>query len=168
MSNSSLPKLPEEISAVFSELHNGSDRASAIVGGAYVESELENALIRSMHKDETITKELFKFTGALGSFGAKIQVGKLTGLYGYEFYRDLETIKKIRNQFAHSVSIRSFDVQPMTDWTGNLKTYQDWFDVARQFGTAPETPRRRFELAVVGCMMGLSARTAMLMPNPVI
>jgi hypothetical protein len=47
-------------------------------------------------------KELFEYRGTLGSFGAKIDIGYAFKLFGPKTKKDLNIIRSLRNQFAHS------------------------------------------------------------------
>ena len=88
----------EQLMAVTQELATGSDRAVAIVGGALIETILTYALISRFHKNEKITDQLFRSTGALGSFSTKVDMSFLTGLCGPKAYRDLVTVKDIEKR----------------------------------------------------------------------
>jgi hypothetical protein len=58
---------------------------------------------------------LFRGSGPLGNFGAKIDLGFLMGLYGREKRDDLHTIREIRNAFAHKTKTITFNsTEPKT------------------------------------------------------
>lgn len=107
--------------AAVREIRNGPDRSVAIVGGAMVETALQDALIGHLHNDTRMTQELFRPSGALGAFQTKIRLAKLTGLIGAEAYSELLAMCKIRNEFAHKPLTLSFDDQPVVDWARGLK-----------------------------------------------
>ena len=62
-----------------------------------------------MVKDEKVTKERFAPGRAFGDFGAKVGLGYLIGLYTKGAHKELTTIRRIRNDFAHQFELNSFD-----------------------------------------------------------
>jgi hypothetical protein len=90
----------DDIHALEHEMYNSPDRASAIVLGSLVEKAIEK-LLRTNLRPQGIN-ELFKHTGLLGDFSAKIQMGYALRLFGGQTRKDLNIIRTLRNQFAHS------------------------------------------------------------------
>jgi hypothetical protein len=105
----------ESVRSIIAELSQpDSDRAAGIVGAVLVEESLA-ALIRSrLIADEESLQELFRPSGALGAFSVKIRLAFLLGLYSAEARNELNTIKEIRNEFAHRVA-RSFSFARIRD-----------------------------------------------------
>lgn len=103
------------------ELREGSDRAVAIVGATLVETMLKDALLVHLNRNETLTNDLFKTTGALGPFATKIHIGFLVGLFGETAYKDLLWMKDIRNAFAHKIDVTDFKSQRMKNLAENFK-----------------------------------------------
>ncbi|HEX7378303.1 MAG TPA: hypothetical protein VF278_14390 [Pirellulales bacterium] len=94
---------------VFAELQEQTDRGVAIIGGSYVENALE-AYMRSVWRNESegsdevkILPEIFNFSGPVGAFSAKIRIAFISRLIGRKAYKDLNTVKDIRNDFAHKI-----------------------------------------------------------------
>ena len=86
-----------------------SDYAIAIVGASLIERALEVAILsRFVPMSKTDRGRLFEFEQPLGSFSARIRIGAALGLYGSFTCADLQTIKYVRNQFAHSPTLRKF------------------------------------------------------------
>lgn len=83
-----------------------SDRETAILGGAYVETLLQGLLAQKMpglNRGSTLSRTLFNSAGgALQTFGAKIQIAEAFGVVDVETARALRALKAIRNDFAHS------------------------------------------------------------------
>lgn len=96
------------------------DRAVAILGGSLVERRLALAIDSEINHLKAIDDEMFKGVGPLASFAAKVHLGYMLGLYGERAWRELRTIKDIRNRFAHSLDMSSFESQKITAWCGNL------------------------------------------------
>jgi hypothetical protein len=102
------------------EIETGSDRAAAVVAGSFVEEHLQIAIQCRMVTHEKIIPEMFRPTGALGSFGTKINLGFMVGLYTELARKELDTIKQIRNSFAHRMETRDFTQQRISALANNL------------------------------------------------
>jgi hypothetical protein len=112
-----------------SEFYNhDSNRAVAVVWPAIVENRLTDALRAYMRPDDVVAKELFRPEGALGTFGQKIRLAYMLGLYEKDLKDDLIYLSKIRNAFAHRVDISSFETPPIRDYMDKmiiLKVHRD-------------------------------------------
>jgi hypothetical protein len=97
-----------------------SDRAAAIVAAAFLEDQLTTAIQSRMHRDKKIFERMCQSGGALGNFSTKIDIGFMIGIYRKEILQELHTIRRIRNEFAHKMGIKTFDVQRIKSWTQNL------------------------------------------------
>lgn len=51
--------------------------------------------------NEDLLHELFRSSGPLGTFSVKINVTHLLGLFSPVASKELDTIRRIRNEFAH-------------------------------------------------------------------
>ncbi len=91
------------------EMEATSDRAAAIVIASLVESRLTSALQTAMADAPSIKNDFFRSSGALGSFAAKIDLALLTGLLTEDAHKDLNTMRRIRNVFAHELKPTQFD-----------------------------------------------------------
>jgi DNA-binding MltR family transcriptional regulator len=118
---------PGTISAAFEEMQGSSDRAAGIVASAIVEDHLTTALKSRFHHDEPMIRELFKGTGPLAPFSTKIKLAFLLGLLSARACKDLQTIRRIRNDFAHKLD-KTFETQNIKDMAMNL-TVPDWYNV---------------------------------------
>jgi DNA-binding MltR family transcriptional regulator len=83
-----------------------SDRSIAIVGASLVEAVLEHALAAKFVSHRYVKRLL---AGPLGRFSVKIDVALAIGLIEEEIWEELHRIRKIRNEFAHHVRLRSFN-----------------------------------------------------------
>ncbi|MGH7097780.1 MAG: hypothetical protein ACREE4_09005 [Stellaceae bacterium] len=97
-----LPKLEAEI-------YGANDRARAVMLSAILETSLESFLKSkarpALNADDT--RLLFDWGGPLGEFASKILIGYVFNLYGPDTRHDLDLVRLMRNEFAHSR--RSFD-----------------------------------------------------------
>jgi DNA-binding MltR family transcriptional regulator len=85
------------------EIENQTDRGAAIVGAAWVEEELHAAIESFLEKDKAAWDRLFRKSGPLSSFSAKIDLARLLGMVSNVVASDLHILREIRNEFAHSV-----------------------------------------------------------------
>jgi DNA-binding MltR family transcriptional regulator len=109
------------------QLENESDRSVAIVAGALVERRLTELIISRFHQNKKLQDELFRVSGPLGNFGTKIDLAFLMGLVGKEGHRELDTLKNIRNRFAHYIEVTDFESQQIANWCSNLKIFERYY-----------------------------------------
>src|SRR5438093_8254281 len=115
-----------EESAIVGGLHKESDRAVAIIGACLLEDRIEIAIKAKLRVDEALENEVFNVNRPLGTFSAKNDVAYLLRCYGRASHRELETINKIRNKFAHYYWIKGSEVRdlnsaPVKDLCRNLR-----------------------------------------------
>jgi DNA-binding MltR family transcriptional regulator len=110
---------PEHIPSILTELGHDSDRAAAIVAAVLVEESLTTLIRSRLVPDEDLLHELLRASGPLGAFSVKITFAHLLGLFSPVARRELETIKDIRNEFAHRVA-RTFAFERIRDLATNL------------------------------------------------
>lgn len=113
-----------EAEQTLNSLATGESRAVAILGGAYVERALRTAITKHLRPiDELESYNTFEDggNGPLSSFSAKIALGFVLGIYGEQTKGDLETVKKIRNIFAHSMLTLTFSTPEIWNLCGQLK-----------------------------------------------
>lgn len=141
------------------------DRAVAILAAAFLEFRLEKALKERLpdikglpkckkHKKDTnkiasLHDRLFKDPNApLGTFASKIDAACALRLFGKNTYHDLDTIRQVRNAFAHERASLSFRTQKISQWCKKLRLPQ-----RIKFGTDPlPTEARDCFLAAVNCV----------------
>ncbi len=101
---------PQELlRQVKEEMEGSSHRATAVVGGAFVEERITFVLKSRMVNDVKVTEGMFAPGRAFGDFGAKIDLGYLIGLYSKGAHKELSTVRRIRKEFAHQLELNSFD-----------------------------------------------------------
>jgi hypothetical protein len=83
-----------------------SDRAAAVLTPAYIDTLLEQ-LLRQYLRDSASTDRLFDADRGIATFSAKIDMTHALGLINDEAASDLHRVRKVRNQFAHSVNLHS-------------------------------------------------------------
>lgn len=97
----------EQAIALVQEIENQTDRGAAIVGAAWVEEELYAAAKSFLEQDNKAWDRLFRKSGPLSSFSAKIDLARLLGIISAVIASDLHIIRDVRNEFAHSVLDRN-------------------------------------------------------------
>ncbi|MEW6668369.1 MAG: hypothetical protein AB1512_24415 [Thermodesulfobacteriota bacterium] len=134
------------------ELDHESDRALAIVTSAHLEDLLERLLSKTLNTLPPEAQE-FLFQGAnapLGAFHTKIEVIKRSKLLSDEEVRDLDLIRKIRNEFAHKLIGISFETTGVRDRCAELRS--------AQIGGDPGTPRERFKKATIRLIVDIAIK----------
>jgi hypothetical protein len=104
-SNLTLADLPE----LESEMYGGNDRARVLMLSsieAFLETFLRYRTRPTLTADDN--RRLFDFHGTLGDFASKIMIGYAFNWYGSHTRNDLDLIRVLRNEFAHSR--KSFDL----------------------------------------------------------
>jgi DNA-binding MltR family transcriptional regulator len=119
--------LSAEESEAVHDLYQSSDRAVAIIAATLVEARIKTALLERFERHEKIEQNMFRSTGPLGSLSAKIDMILLLNIVSPDAHRDLETMKNIRNRFAHYLDIKDFESQRIADWCKNLRLIERHF-----------------------------------------
>jgi len=87
---------------VFGEqLEQESDRGAALVGLAFLDAMLKR-LFEAKMLDGAIAKKLLSYPGPLSTAAARSDVAYGLGWIGAKTYRELVTLRNIRNRFAHA------------------------------------------------------------------
>jgi len=125
------------------EFQNESDRAAAVLVAAYLDYLLGELIAAKMTVEpEEVEKMLYqKGNGPLGTFSARINTAYCLGLLSKDELRDLNLIRKIRNDFAHQLIGMSFDTEIIANRCRELKS-------AKVSG-APDFSRDRFSKASI-------------------
>lgn len=99
------PYLPD-FEAFLGEFSEESDRAGAIVAGAYLDELLRELLSASMIQRKSAVDDLLgsekKMDRPLGTFSSRIRASFCMGLISDSEYAELLHIRLIRNRFAHA------------------------------------------------------------------
>ncbi|MFS0756125.1 MltR family transcriptional regulator [Noviherbaspirillum sp. 1P10PC] len=121
-----LEKQRSEFMAFRQTLTKESDRGCALFAAAYLDKALSDLLYLSLVADKRIEKDLFEGTAPLSSFSARIKLAFYLGKISKECRADLDTIRGIRNDFAHHAEPISFEDQSIADRCRNLQfSYHD-------------------------------------------
>jgi len=132
----------------YEELQNESPRAAVIIAGAFLDSQLRDLLSSFLVDDPKVVDE---FLGSdknpdrpLSSFSSRIKAAYCLGLISKSIYDDLETIRKIRNKFAHKTHGYTFDEPEIVSWCNSLKLAKMITDVS------PHVPKSHGGMFILG------------------
>lgn len=96
---------PEHVADVLEfrvSLLDETDRGCALMVASFLDFKLEQLLIARLVDDSKMVSELLAHSGPLGTFSSRIDMAFALGLIGANVRRDLNLIRKIRNEFGHS------------------------------------------------------------------
>ena len=111
-----------ELRAFFEGLTTESPRALAIVAFSYIDEKL--AILMQRHLSPDISgglNSLFQGFGPLSTASGKLKIAASLRWLTPRTYRHLELLRKIRNEFAHSPFLNSFDDAPVRDFIGQFE-----------------------------------------------
>ena len=117
----------DDLPRLEAEIYGTNDRARAVMLGAVVELSLE-LFLKSRRRpslNAEDTREMFEYTGPLGTFASKILIGYAFNWYGPETRKDLTLIRTLRNEFAHSRRSFDFESETVAKVCANLQS-PDW------------------------------------------
>jgi hypothetical protein len=105
------PPTREEYDALADALDQGGHQpvTAAILGAVLVEHQLDIVLQTRLKCGDELWKELISDIGPLRGFHAKILLGRVLRAYNEDLRFNLDIVRNIRNQFAHSKKLVSFD-----------------------------------------------------------
>ena len=105
---------------ILEEIEKQTDRASALIATSYLEDRLLSAIKARIVRDDKLEQKMFRGSGPLTAFSAKIDLAFMLGIYGGEVQKMLHTIREIRNEFAHQPQPRDFNSQRIKDLCDNI------------------------------------------------
>ncbi|MHC4455365.1 MAG: MltR family transcriptional regulator [Planctomycetota bacterium] len=98
---------------LFDALSRESDRGLVLVSAAFLDESLEDVLCSKFSmahkKPKSVIEPLFNTFGPLSTFSAKIKISYAMDPIKKWTYQDLEILRKLRNEFAHSIKPAVFD-----------------------------------------------------------
>jgi len=84
-----------------------SERSAVVLGAERVNVSLESNLKKFLRPCPDNQDTLFSSDGALGTFSRKIELAYRLGLIDLKFKRALNLVRKLRNDFAHAITVES-------------------------------------------------------------
>jgi len=119
------------------------ERAIAIIGGAFLETIMENILTVFFVDDEEQVQNLLRFDKPIGNFNSRINLAYCLGLIKKDVLKDLKLAGKIRNEFAHNLSA-TFNSDRIRSWCNELK----WHRIAYMQPPENATARDLYQVGV--------------------
>src|SRR5438046_1098059 len=83
---------------------SGSNRALVLMGGTRLDFELEETIKAKLAWNPEGQDNLFDPDRPLGTFSAKINLAHRLGVIDGEFHSAVQIVRRIRNDFAHSIA----------------------------------------------------------------
>lgn len=109
---------------LFEALSRESDRGLILVSASYLDDALERLLRARFSiehkKSKSMIDPLFNTFGPLSTFSSKIKMSYAIDLIERWVYRDLEILRKLRNEFAHSIGPAVFDSDEVVKLTEKI------------------------------------------------
>lgn len=99
----------DELNSLLESLHEHDDRSLVLTMAAFAEDTLELLLLAYLREPKQAKELVNGFNAPLGTFSARIKAAFALGLIREDGHKTLETLRKIRNAFAHNWSGVSFD-----------------------------------------------------------
>jgi hypothetical protein len=132
----------DQLSQFLNVLNAETERGLPITAGAMLDEVLAEILRAFMADNAETTRLLKGFNAPLGMFASRISACYALALIGEDEFQELSTIRKIRNNFAHTWKPKTFEDNSVIDLCGNLP----WRGPGEHEGNAG--PRSRFSMAV--------------------
>jgi DNA-binding MltR family transcriptional regulator len=102
---------------------SGPSATAAIVGGAIIEHALERLIVSKLDKTgPELLGQLFQNRGPLADFYSKLLIAEAFGIIGPRFAAELNSIRAVRNTFAHSKTLVTFDTPEVAKEVNALRS----------------------------------------------
>jgi DNA-binding MltR family transcriptional regulator len=109
---------PPEVAALqdaLARFTRQADRGTALIATAWVDDCLKACVRAFFRPDNRVANDMLQPEGALGTFASRIKLAYLLDIIDPTAYRDLELLRRIRNEFAHRRSDLRFSSAPIKD-----------------------------------------------------
>lgn len=104
-----------QVAEFIGKLATESERAAVVLGVARLNNALEKYLKSILKPNQEGSDPLFDMERPLGIFSSKINLAYRIGIIDEDFEHALHMIRKIRNEFAHSVETESLSERRHSD-----------------------------------------------------
>lgn len=160
-------------------LSEESDRACVVLVASWVDHFLRFKLAQEFSKGNSDARgALFSSNGPFATFSAKLNVVFCAGWIDRDLYHDLHVIRKLRNEFAHSIDSYTLDDEPFPSMVAKLRApkrqYHDWRQVGAAAtdsgvvlftGERPAEATEDLDVSRITFRMGASVIVAVLVAN---
>lgn len=100
----------------------GNDRGAALLAATNAEVALTQAIYQIIRPTDEMQEKLDRQGGPLASFGQRITMGRVLGIYGPDTEYNLDLVRQIRNAFAHAHVPITFETKEVSTAIGLFKT----------------------------------------------
>jgi DNA-binding MltR family transcriptional regulator len=155
-------RVPDDVDRILVGLNGHHDRAVALVGVALVEHFLERA-IEARLKERLVgdeAKHLFSERGPGGSLENKIFMAYMLSIVGPKTRRDLDLLRRIRNEFAHNMNEIDFDTPEIRERIDQLHAVEQFYRNLRPKFTRRDWVINEFFTLVAGFQLSLEGAEA--------
>lgn len=136
------PLRAEDHEALTEELIRGTDRSCALIGCAMVDAALVAALANRFvfHDIESFDALFYSQTAPLSNLSGRTRVAQAIGIIGPATTARIDTIRRVRNAFAHSIRPLEFTHPDIEKECGSLpESKLDRPGLVHSLGTIRET-----------------------------
>ena len=141
----------KEFMAFLDHLQQESERGQVLISASMLDDLLMKTLQAFLIKGRSAERLLTGFNAPLGTFSARIEASHAMGLISDEEHHDATVIRKIRNEFAHTLTA-SFDDQSIKDQCAALH-YS-----AKDYAGVVIPTRGQFSMAATALILNLTNR----------
>jgi hypothetical protein len=128
---------------IFGELNTLTDQFVGLLAATILEERLESAIKANLHDtaNKTLFRTLFNYTGVVGSFGNKINIGFAIGLYREDTMHDMHNIRRIIDEVSHKNSPKDFNAANIKSLSSKLKIAEKYIvsDKESELEVSPES-----------------------------
>lgn len=146
----------KELKAFLGEFHKESERGAALLAGSMIDARLTEVLRAYLIEGKATDKLLDGFNAPLGTFSARAAACVSMGLISEREFKEIETIRSVRNEFGHKLGI-TFESQRVSALCDKLTMSIDGM-VPPGKVSKPSEPRNRFITAAVSVIIHLVNR----------
>lgn len=146
----------DELREFLNEFNGESEKGSVLSAAAYLDERLSELLISYLAEVNESKDLLYGFNAPLGTLSSRTKACYSLSLIQENEFNEVNIIRKIRNEFAHSWKKVSFEDQKITDLCNNLP----WSGPTVLEEAA--SPRTHFEFAVSALLLDLLWRVRLV------
>ena len=135
------------------DLVEESDRGCVLLGAAILEERIEEVFCLAFDRNgisKKLQKSLFGSNGPLSTFSSKIKLAYSFGFVPKHVYEDLDAIRRIRNDFAHTSQEVDFLKSDTAETIENLNCTQEVKDKMPRYSPSSGETASEAELRVAG------------------
>ncbi|QND70822.1 transcriptional regulator [Tardiphaga robiniae] len=116
---------------LLAEINKESDRGAVLTAASFIDVLLQKTIAAFMVDDGSAKKLCEGFNAPIGTLSSRILAAFALGLISTGERAECDTIRKIRNEFAHNVKV-NFNDQKLTAMCSNLKFATDEQEITSQ------------------------------------